>query len=144
MKTLAGKVAIIEGGGGPIGRAVALALAARGASVVVCGPEERALGETVGEIAYGGGKARHVVGDLAAATARAAEVFGPVDVAIATRADCTLPDVARTVVVAATATPAGKTNAVVPGPDVDPDDVAELVAFVCAARMKGRRIALDT
>lgn len=76
------KVAIVVDGGAPIGRAVALALAARGSCVVVAGPNERALGETVGEIAFGGGKGRHVVGGEAEASSRALEVFGAVDAVV--------------------------------------------------------------
>ncbi len=82
MRTLEGKTALVTGGGKGIGRAIALALSARGVRVVVTGRQERALGETVGEIAHGGGKARHLAGDvrdpahLAAAVARAHDVFG--------------------------------------------------------------------
>jgi NAD(P)-dependent dehydrogenase (short-subunit alcohol dehydrogenase family) len=47
----------------PRGRAVALALSARGARVLVTGRNERAIAECVGEIAHAGGKARHFVGD---------------------------------------------------------------------------------
>lgn len=86
---LDGQVALVTGGGKGLGKAIALALAARGVRVVVTGRDERALGEVVGEIAHGGGKARHLAGDvrdpvhLAAATARAVEVFGALDIAIA-------------------------------------------------------------
>jgi NAD(P)-dependent dehydrogenase (short-subunit alcohol dehydrogenase family) len=89
MWTLEGKTALVTGGGKGIGRAIALALAARGVRVVVTGRQERALGETVGEIAHGGGKARHLAGDvrdpvhLAAAVARAVETFGGLDVVVA-------------------------------------------------------------
>ncbi|HVJ93606.1 MAG TPA: SDR family NAD(P)-dependent oxidoreductase [Labilithrix sp.] len=92
MKGLDGKVALVTGGGKGLGRTLALALAARGVKVVVTGREERALGETVGEIAYGGGKARHLVGDvrdpaqLAAAVDRAVEVFGGLDIVVANAA----------------------------------------------------------
>lgn len=101
MKGLDGKVALVsceaeEG----YGKAIALALAARGVKIVVLGPVERMLGETVGEIAFGGGKARHVVGDpsdpacLNAAIDRARSVFGGLDLAISTpdekSAKCTL------------------------------------------------------
>ena len=48
MSGLDGKVALVTGGGKAIGRAIALALAARGVRVVVMGRTERALGETVG------------------------------------------------------------------------------------------------
>lgn len=128
MKGLQGKVAVVDDGGGPIGRAVALALAAQGAQVVVSGPVERSLGETVGEIAYGGGKARHVVGDPRAAAARAQEVFGPVDIVVATRVECTLPDAARTVVVTG---------------DVDSDEIGALVATVCLSKAKTRRVTIE-
>ena len=89
MKGLEGKVALVTGGGDAVGRSIALALAARGVRVVVTGSDERALGETVGEIAYGGGKARHVAGDVTrpadveAAAARAVEVFGGLDIVVA-------------------------------------------------------------
>lgn len=88
MAGLDGKIALITGGGSEVGRAIALALAARGAKVVVTGRSERALGETVGEIAYGGGKARHVVADVTksaeftAAAQRATEVFGGLDILV--------------------------------------------------------------
>ncbi len=89
MKGLSGKVALVTGGGKGIGRAVSLALAARGVCVVVTGREEKALAETVGEIAFGGGKARHVPGDVRdarhaeVAVERALEVFGGLDFVIA-------------------------------------------------------------
>jgi NAD(P)-dependent dehydrogenase (short-subunit alcohol dehydrogenase family) len=92
--SLDGKVAWIAGvggggGGEVIGRAVALALSARGVRVLVTGPVERSLGVVVGEVAHGGGKARHLVtpiGDPAAAdaaVARALEAFGRVDFVVA-------------------------------------------------------------
>lgn len=89
LKGLDGKVALVTGGGKGIGRSIALALAARGVRIVVTGRDERALGETVGEIVYGGGKARHVPGDvrdaahLSAAVDRAVEVFDGLDIVIA-------------------------------------------------------------
>ena len=90
VRALDGQVALVTGGGKGYGRAVALALAARGVRVVVTGRVERALGETVGEIANAGGKARHLAGDvrdaahLRAAVARAIDVFGALDIVIAT------------------------------------------------------------
>jgi NAD(P)-dependent dehydrogenase (short-subunit alcohol dehydrogenase family) len=89
MRSLEGQTALVTGGGKGIGRAIALALAARGARIVITGREERALGETVGEIANAGAKARHVAGDvrdpahLDRAVARAIEVFGRLDIVIA-------------------------------------------------------------
>jgi NAD(P)-dependent dehydrogenase (short-subunit alcohol dehydrogenase family) len=92
---LAGKVAWVAGVGEGtgelargIGRATALLLAAKGARVLVTGAEERKLGECVGEIAHGGGKARHLVAELRTVDdARkcidaARERFGSLDIAI--------------------------------------------------------------
>jgi NAD(P)-dependent dehydrogenase (short-subunit alcohol dehydrogenase family) len=89
LEGLDGKVAWITGGGKGIGRAIALALSARGVRVVVSGRDEKALGRVVGEMVHGGGKARHIVGDVRdpasarAAVARAIETFGALDFAIA-------------------------------------------------------------
>ena len=86
---LAGQVAVVTGGGKGIGRAIALELAARKACVLVTGRDERALGETVGEVANAGGQARHAVGDVRdeadakRATARAHELWGRLDVVVA-------------------------------------------------------------
>jgi NAD(P)-dependent dehydrogenase (short-subunit alcohol dehydrogenase family) len=86
---LGGQVAIVTGGGKGIGRAIALELAGRGARVVVSGREERALGETVGEIAHAGGQARHLAGDVrdeahvCALVARATETWGRLDIVVA-------------------------------------------------------------
>ncbi len=89
MKSLEGQVAVVAGGGSVLGRAVALALAARGVRIVVTGLDEKALGVTVGEIVHAGGKARHITGDVqagahaAAVVARAHETFGRLDIAVA-------------------------------------------------------------
>lgn len=128
MKGLDGKVVVVDDGGEAVGRAVALALAAQGARIVVSGRTERSLGETVGEIAYGGGKARHIVGEPDAAVERAREVFGPVDVVVVTRAECTLPDAPRTVVVRG---------------DVDADEIGALVASVCTSKARARRVIIE-
>jgi len=88
MRSLEGQTALVSGGGSPIGRAIALALSARGVHIVVTGRDEKALGETVGEIAHGGGKARHLAGDerdpvhLGRAVDRAIELFGGLDIAV--------------------------------------------------------------
>jgi len=88
-RPLDGQVALVTGGGKGIGRAIALALAARGVRVIVTGRSERALGEVVGEIANAGAKARHLAGDvrdaahLDAAIERAVSVFGGLDIVVA-------------------------------------------------------------
>jgi 3-oxoacyl-[acyl-carrier protein] reductase len=87
--SLEGQVALVTGGGKGIGRAIALHLAARGAKLVITGREERALAHVVGEIAYGGGKARHVAGDvrdhghLAEAVQRCTEELGGLHIVVA-------------------------------------------------------------
>lgn len=106
MRSLEGQTALVTGGGGVLGRAIALALSARGVRIVVTGREERALGVTVGEVVHGGGKARHLAGDvrdathLAAVVERAVEVFGRLDIVVASEpvdVECTFsaPVVAR-------------------------------------------------
>jgi len=101
--SLTEQVALVTDGGGPLGRAVALALAARGVRIVVTGPVEKPVGETVGEIVYGGGKARHVVADprdragVGSAVARAHEVFGRLDVLFIADADPTAVECILTV-----------------------------------------------
>lgn len=83
-RSLEGKVAVVVDAGGARGRAFALALAAQGMRVVAAGPRERALAETVGEIAFGGGQARHVVGGFDEARERALATWGRLDVVVET------------------------------------------------------------
>jgi len=69
-KELTGKVAIVTGAGRNIGRAIALALAEAGASVVVNTRSNRAEADTVArEIETRGGKALVQIGDVADAAA---------------------------------------------------------------------------
>src|SRR6202790_3475783 len=69
-KELDGKVAIVTGAGGNIGRAIALALAEGGASIVVNARGNRAEAEAVmREIESAGGKALVHLGDVADAAA---------------------------------------------------------------------------
>jgi len=74
------RTALVFGADHPLGATAALALAARGFGVLLVGTNERALAETVGEIAFGGGRARHFVDSVEAgehaARERAREVFG--------------------------------------------------------------------
>lgn len=149
MKDLSGRVALVVGGGEGAFRAIALALAARGVRVVVSGGPEKGLAETVGEIAYGGGKARHVAGDVGAAIERAVEVFGALDVAIArSEADLALvrarsKELAQLVLVCTGEAPADpRWTALGLGADVEDEDVAELVVWLCSRRLDGRAITL--
>ncbi|MEU6187164.1 3-oxoacyl-ACP reductase [Nocardia sp. NPDC047038] len=87
--SLAGRVAIVTGGGAGLGRAEALALAEAGASVVVNDlAESDAVADTLGAIRALGAKAEFVAGSIAErATAdaliRAAEEsFGSVDIVV--------------------------------------------------------------
>jgi len=88
-KELAGKVAIVTGAGRNIGRAIALYLAAAGASVVVNARSNKAEADAVvGEIESAGGQAMALladVGDAAAveAMAQAAlKAFGRIDILV--------------------------------------------------------------
>jgi 3-oxoacyl-[acyl-carrier protein] reductase len=83
--SLAGEVALVVGGTRGIGRAVALALAAEGASVVVNGRASDAALETCAAIEAGGGRAAVAVGNAAQpeaaarAVACALDTFGRLD-----------------------------------------------------------------
>ena len=70
--TLAGRVAIVTGGGSGIGRAIALRFAADGAAVSLCGTRRDPLDATAAEITRAGGRAIAVVADISdqAAVAR--------------------------------------------------------------------------
>lgn len=88
-QALAGKVAIITGAGKNIGKAIALTLAANGASVVVNGRADRAIvEETAGEIRAAGGRAMPYLADVSQPDQVAAMVeatvkeFGGVDIAV--------------------------------------------------------------
>jgi len=69
-----GSVAIVTGGGGGIGRATSLALAARGASVLVVDLDERAAEETAAAVAAAGGTASAIRVDVTDAEAVAGYV----------------------------------------------------------------------
>lgn len=61
---LSGKVAIVTGGGKGIGRAIALALASSGASVVISSRTQKEIEAVAEEIKKAGGKSLPVVADL--------------------------------------------------------------------------------
>src|SRR6195952_2680562 len=86
---LTGKVAIVTGAGRNIGRAIALALAQGGASIVVNARSNRAEADAVArEIEAIGGKALAQLGDVADAAAVQAMVdaalkhFGRIDILV--------------------------------------------------------------
>lgn len=68
---LAGKVALVTGAGSGIGRASALALASRGATVGVLSRTEEEVMQVCGEITASGGKAVALVADVTDSTAMA-------------------------------------------------------------------------
>jgi 3-oxoacyl-[acyl-carrier protein] reductase len=88
-KELSGKVAIVTGAGRNIGRAIALAMAEAGASVVVNARANRAEADAVArEIEAAGGKALVHIGDVADASAvqamagAAVKHFGRIDILV--------------------------------------------------------------
>lgn len=88
MNDLKGKVAIVTGGTGGIGKGVALQLAARGASVVVNGRNEDKARGVLDEIRRLGGEGCFAAGDvrskgdMEAVAAEAARRFGGIDVVV--------------------------------------------------------------
>ncbi|MFI6350479.1 SDR family NAD(P)-dependent oxidoreductase [Streptomyces sp. NPDC050560] len=83
-----GRTVLVTGAGSGIGRAVSLAFAAEGASVVAAGRTAPALGETVALIGKAGGTAVAVTADVTrsedvgALIRRTVERFGGLDVAV--------------------------------------------------------------
>ncbi|MGP3769708.1 SDR family NAD(P)-dependent oxidoreductase [Streptomyces sp. SDT5-1] len=63
--TLRGRTALVTGGGGPLGRAFALALAQAGARTILTGRNEGSLAEAVGLVEKEGGSARTALCDVA-------------------------------------------------------------------------------
>ncbi len=87
--SLEGRVALVTGGSGGIGRAIALALSAAGASVAIgYGANDAAGHQLAGQITAAGGQAAALSADLAYAAEvirlaeEAEDTFGPVDVLV--------------------------------------------------------------
>jgi short-subunit dehydrogenase len=86
MNRLEGKASIVTGGGSGIGRGIALALARRGAPVVLAGRRAGVLSEVAGEVQALGGRAAVAPGDLTCAEVRqqllhiAHAAFGPIHI----------------------------------------------------------------
>ena len=85
---LTGKAAIVTGGGRGLGRSIALALAERGAHIVINGRTKSRLDAVVEEIEGRGGRAVAVVGsvalreDVEATVAAALDAFSAVDILV--------------------------------------------------------------
>lgn len=85
---LASKVAIVTGSGRGVGKGIALALAAQGASIAVCGRTPETLEETVAEIVRRGGDAFATVADvtqpahIARLVGATVERYGTVDILV--------------------------------------------------------------
>ena len=78
MQRLGGQAAIVTGGGTGIGRGIALALAAEGASVFICGRRRKPLQAVLKEIEAGGGRG----GALPADVSKVEDVRRVVDTAV--------------------------------------------------------------
>lgn len=89
MSRLEGKVAIVTGGSGGIGKGIALQLAARGATVVISGRSATKAEPILAEIRQAGGIADFLAGDVRSKTemdglaAETARRYGGIDIIVA-------------------------------------------------------------
>ncbi len=85
---LAGMIAVVTGGGGGIGRAIATRFAREGAGVLIAARTERELKSVLGEIEQSGGRGAYVVANVSRETdcqrviAEAQGRFGRVDILV--------------------------------------------------------------
>ncbi len=85
---LAGKVAVVTGGGRGIGTAIARRLAAMGAETIVCGRTQSHIDQTASKIRSEGAKSRAIVCDVANwdsvadLAAKVKETFGRLDILV--------------------------------------------------------------
>ncbi|MBM3488043.1 MAG: SDR family oxidoreductase [Alphaproteobacteria bacterium] len=88
MSGVSGRIALVTGAGGDMGRAHALSFAAGGAGVIVNDVDRSALGETAARCRAAGAAVAEVVGDVAdiaafrAGVAAAENAVGPVDILV--------------------------------------------------------------
>jgi hypothetical protein len=151
------EVAVVFGADTELGQALALGLAARAVETVATGRDEKALGRVVGEIAAGGGTARHVAGNpgdpavVAAVMKKTVEAFGSVTILVAASLEPdeivqviagsrrSLAEGARVLVASSSESRATETrpslNEVIVGPDVD--RALDLALFLCSEAARG-------
>ncbi|RRH98829.1 SDR family oxidoreductase [Mesorhizobium tamadayense] len=83
--TIAGRHALVSGGGSGVGRAIALALAGAGINVTICGRREAALAKVAGESGRIFGIAADVTDEASMASLyeKAEAARGPIDIVVA-------------------------------------------------------------